>query len=341
MSHANPIDPQWQQLISNALPQKPQLALQLSANQEDLSYLSLRACIRSSPQRTLELQLANSLTEQFQPFESHRVYSCLKIWTPLLIKLHRKIKADFKVDLSMCDGGAPNVASMDCEDPTLLLPDLYAMQAALNPEKYGRPLPFPRFLHRWQQKVPLLFWRGGTTGIRSNGPITKIEDLEANLRVKTCLEHRKNEMTDIKISRVVQLSADFSAIAEKWLSEQTILAPSVNEADFGRYRFYPDIPGNALAWGTIFKHLRGCLVFRSTTSRSLYYYRLMQPWKHYIPVKPDFSDTDAAISWAQAHPEEAGWIAWRGHQVAHRYLRQIGSHFCDGALSHIKPLLNA
>ena len=65
MSHANPIDPQWQQLISNALPQKPQLALQLSANQEDLSYLSLKACIRSSPQRTLELQLSKLLAEQF------------------------------------------------------------------------------------------------------------------------------------------------------------------------------------------------------------------------------------------------------------------------------------
>jgi len=203
MSYSDPIDPQWHQLISNALPQKPELALQLSANQEDLSYLSLRACIRSSPQRTLELQLAKLLTEQFHPFESHRVYSCLKIWTPLLIKLHRKIKADFRLDLSMRDGGAPDVASMDCEDPALLLPDLYAMQAALNPEKYGRPLPFPRFLHRWQQKAPLLFWRGGTTGISGNGTIAKIEDLEANLRVKICLEHRNNEMTDIKISRIV------------------------------------------------------------------------------------------------------------------------------------------
>jgi len=338
MTTTSTIDPQWHALLAAAMPEKQRLELKLKTAEDDRHYLTITVTLRAGPTRQLEIALAQRTARTFPPFESHRVQCCLKVWTPWLVKLHRRIRCDYSLNLSMRDGGQAGMPSMDSQDWAALIPDLYSMQAARQREKNGKPLAFPRFLARWQKRRPEIFWRGSTTGMQRGGPIRDVAGLQANPRVQISLRHRNNEACDIKISRVVQLDPAFSSPAEEWLKTEGILVPPVQETAFGRYRYYPDIPGNALAWGTIFKHLRGCLVLRAPNQRALYHYRLMQPWKHYIPVEADFSDLDSAVDWAEAHPEQAAWIAWCGHRVAHRYLRQIGLHFSDAVLPHIQPI---
>lgn len=335
------LDRRWHDLIGSALPTKPPLAVNLRAADDHRHRLTATITLRSGPSRQMEIILAQQTATAFQPFESHRVRCCLNVWTPWLIKLHRRIRCDYSLTLSMGDGGQPGIASMDSSRPHELIPDLYTMQAALKPEKNGKPLCFSRFYARWQQRRPQVFWRGSTTGIQRGGPIADTAQLKANPRVNACLRHRNTDGCDIKISRVVQMAPAFASQAKTWLQDEGILAEAVPESTFGNYRYYPDLPGNALAWGTIFKYLRGCLVFRAPQARSLHYYRLMQPAQHYVEVQPDFSDLHTALQWAESHPEQAAWIAWCGHRVAHRYLKQIGNHFMDTALAHIKPLLSA
>ena len=332
------IDPRWHPLLAAAMPEKRRLELNLRAADDERHRLTVTATLRAGPTRQLELSLANRTAQTLPSFESHRVQCCLHVWTPWLLKLHQRIRCDYRVNLSMCDGGQVGIPSMDSPEWNHLIPDLYSMQAALKRERYGKPMKFARFLARWQTRRPKIFWRGATTGIHPGGPIKDIAGLQGNARVQISLRHRNQDGCDIKISRVVQTDPAFSTPAEEWLNTAGILAPPVQEAEFGRYRYYPDIPGNALAWGTIHKHLQGCLVLRGPNKRALHYYRQMQPWKHYLPVEPDFSDLENARSWAEAHPEQAAWIAWCGHRVAHRYLRQVGLHFSDAVLPHIQPL---
>ena len=342
MTTASNIDPKWHALIAAGLPAKPPLAWQLKAAAADnRHWLTVTATLRSGPTRQLEIALAQQTALTLPPFESQRVQCCLKVWAPWLITLHRRLRCDYSITLSMCDGGQPGIASMDSAHLHELIPDLFAMQAALKPEKNGKPLSFSRFYTRWQTRTPQVFWRGGTTGIQPGGPIANVHRLAANSRVKMCLQQRQTIGCDMKISRVVQTDPTFTSQAKAWLQSEGILARPVPESTFGNYRYYPDLPGNAQAWGTIFKHLRGCLVFRAPQKRSLYYYRLMQPGQHYMEVQPDFSDLASALQWAEHHPEQAAWMAWCDHRVAHRYLRQIGSHFSDAALAHIQPLLTA
>lgn len=338
MTTASNIDPQWHALLAAAMPEKQQLELKLKAAEDQRHWLTLTATLRSGPTRQLEIALAQTTAQTLPPLESLRVQQCVRAWMPWLVELHQRIGCDFRLNLSMCDGGQAGMPSMNGQDWATLIPDLYTMQAAVKLETYGKPLAFPRFLARWQKRRPQIFWRGSTTGIQPGGPIRDVAGLQANPRIQICLRHRNHEACNIRISRVVQMDPGFSSAAEHWLNSEGLLALPVQEAEFGRYRYYPDIPGNALAWGTIFKHLRGCLVFRAANKRALYHYRLMQPWKHYIPVEADFSDLDTAIAWAEAHPEQAAWIAWCGHRVAHRYLRQVGPHFSDAVLPHIEPL---
>ncbi|TVS05305.1 MAG: hypothetical protein EA413_06945 [Cyanobium sp. PLM2.Bin73] len=339
MTTASKIDPQWHALLAAAMPEKQRLELSLKAAEDDRHRLTVTVTLRAGPTRELEIALSQGMAQTLPPLQSIRVQQCLRAWLPWLLKLHQRIRCDYSLNLSMCDGGQAGMPSMDSQDWTALIPDLYTMQAAVKREKYGKPMAFPRFLARWQKRRPQIFWRGSTTGMQRGGSIQDVAGLQANPRVQISLRHRNHEACNIKISRVVQMDPAFSSAAKEWLNTAGILAPPVQESTFGNYRYYPDIPGNALAWGTIFKHLRGCLVLRAPHKRALYHYRLMQPWKHYIPVEPDFSDLDTAVAWAEAHPEQAAWIAWCGHWVAHRYLRQIGFHFSDAVLPHIQPVI--
>jgi len=333
------INPKWQSLIAAAMPAKQPVSLQLKQARDNRHHLTVTTTLRSGPTRQLEIVLAPKTAQTLPPFESNRVQCCLKVWTPLLIKLHRRLRCDYSLTMSMSDGGQPQMPSMDSTQGDALIPDLYAMQAALKPETNGKPLSFSRFYKRWQTRIPQMFWRGGTTGIQPGGPIASVQWLAANSRINVCLQQRHTMNCDIKISRLVQMNPAFTTQAEAWLQSEGILAKQVPESMFERYRYYPDLPGNALAWGTILKHLKGCLVFRAHQKRSLYYYKLMQPGKHYMEVQPDFCNLSSAMEWAEHNPEEAAWMAWCGHRVAHRFLRQIEGHFCDAAMSHIQLLL--
>lgn len=51
-----------------------------------------------------------------------------------------------------------------------------------------------------------------------------------------------------------------------------------------------------------------------------FYYGLLAPWVHYVPVAADLSDLCARIAWARAHPERAEAIAAAGRRVVLRQL---------------------
>lgn len=347
----------WYQLITEVLPAKQRLVLTLTEAQDTRIWSTVTTTFRSGSTRQLEIALAPQTAKISPPSDSqedqiwaslvkHRIQSCLKVWIPWLIKLHRRVRCDYSLTLSVCDLGAwdPGILSMDSANADALIPDLYAMLAAGYPadvgiEPWGRPMPFSKFFLRWSKRSPRLFWRGVTSGLMPGGLIANVDQLAANPRVKLCLQQRHHAGSDIKISRVEWIDSSFKTQAEAWLKREGIIAPPVPESFFGNYRYYPDLPGCALAWGTIFKHLCGCLVFRTPQDRSLYYYKLMKPGQHYIEVPAGFSGLESAVQWADCHTEEAAWIAWCGYRVAHHYLRYIGDYFCDAAMPHIKPLL--
>ena len=74
------------------------------------------------------------------------------------------------------------------------------------------------------------------------------------------------------------------------LIDQNLFAEKIEEKTFCNYKYYPDIPGNALSWGTINKHLMGMLIIRPASNRKLMWHGLTKPWIHYVPCCSDFSD---------------------------------------------------
>merc|ERR1719416_253412 len=56
----------------------------------------------------------------------------------------------------------------------------------------------------------------------------------------------------------------------------------------------------------------GCVVLMVENGWQEWYFSLLKPWVHFIPIKEDSSDVCEKLQWARAHPAEAEAIAARG-----------------------------
>ena len=89
-----------------------------------------------------------------------------------------------------------------------------------------------------------------------------------------------------------------------YLILEDLFSEEVSEDKFASYRYYPDIPGNSLGWGTVKKFLYGNLIFKPNHKKQLLYYQFLHPWIHFVPVKDDFSDLEEKFYWSQENIDE-------------------------------------
>ena len=262
-----------------------------------------------------------------------RIRNCICFWIPFCYIFSDKYKKQFSVKFNASDFGNESVLSMDSENDEYLIPDEYAMAEFLNLKKNEFVMTSVEdFSRDWETRKSIIFWRGSTTGVK--GDMSSINELINLERVRKCIYFRNYDCTDIKISKIIQTSFDINQ-AKEVLSELDILSDYVHEDTFRNYKYFPDLPGNSQAWGTLLRHLDGNLVFRAQSRRKLLYYRYMQPWIHYIPIASDFSNLIARYSWAESNKKQAALISWRGYLVAYKYLKSLPSLFMEAVSRHL------
>ena len=256
---------------------------------------------------------------------SRRLLECLKYWLPLTSNYCRTrgISGTFSFCSDDTDTSHHQTFNMDGTNIQWLIPDLFSLQESGNWMRPEQVETLEAFAGNWAKRPFKMFWRGSTTG---QGRITSLNQLQSIQRIAICRQFNGHPGINLKISNINCLPS-IRREAEDLLRAQGAWGEAVDESMFGNAKYYPDIPGNALAWGTIRKYLRGCLIFKPESERELYYYRLIKPWIHFIPVKSNFSDLHEKFIWAENNPRQATTIAWRGKQFATEYLHNIKDHF--------------
>lgn len=268
-----------------------------------------------------------NISDSFNPGDpgSRRLLECLKYWIPLTTNYCRT--RETQKTFSFCSDDTDTLHhktfSMDGTNTRWLIPDLFCMQEAKNHAKPDHPETQESFENAWQKRPLKMFWRGSTTG---QGRIINPNQLHSVPRVTICRQFNKTKEFDLKISNI-NCPPRIRCDAENLLKTQAVWGDYVEESIFSNVKYYPDIPGNALAWGTIRKYMRGCLIFKPESKRELHYYRLIKPWVHFIPVNKNFSDLQEKFTWAEENPCQAMKIAWQGKRFAAQYLHKISNHF--------------
>ena len=292
-------------------------------------YIELESCQDNKDVNFFTISFSNDILKNITTMK--RAKNCLDYWIPLGIKLSNKAKKNFYIKLNCGDGASSSYLSMNSDQTRNLIPDLYSLDAAkkIKPELTSQS--FEEFKTIWLRKENTMYWRGSTTG-NSYKDINQLNSLK---RIEICKKYREKKNMDIKISRIIQNGIKKREII-KYLVNEQIFGKEVSEDKFRSYKYYPDIPGNSLAWGTITKYLAGSLIFKAEYEQKLYYYQLLKPWTHYIPVNTDFSDLEEKLIWAQSNITKSLEIAYSGYIIIFEYLKNIDKHFINTSLIYIE-----
>ena len=270
-----------------------------------------------------------SISEKIEEIKG-RYCICLNYWLPNCIEAVHSSRKTLTIKFDTDDYGSSNSLSMDSEDIDILIPDEYSMRNHYKKRYNNNPMTFNQFKKDWLKRKNQIYWRGSTTG---GGILNTTKDLLKLKRVILCKLHNSNSSFNMKISKIVQNNLPKQIFINE-LQKENIWSRSVFENTFSNYCCYPDIPGNALAWGSIRKYLMGNLIFKSSTKRQLYYYRFLKPWKHYVPIEENFLDLEEKHDWVKSHMEEAAFIAWNGYIQANNYVKNTPRYLISRILEN-------
>ena len=79
--------------------------------------------------------------------------------------------------------------------------------------------------------------------------------------------------------------------------------------------------GGGTTWqGTLTKLRMPGVLFHHETPTQDWFYNIMEPWVHYIPVQTDLGDLRSRYQWAEEHPEQAKMIAEESSRLANYLL---------------------
>jgi hypothetical protein len=172
----------------------------------------------------------------------------------------------------------------------------------------------------WNQKKEVLFWRGSNNdGIRNlSKGVYSIDKWHETLRGKACYLSQKHPdlidayFTAIANDVVVSPLEDFLKIIS--------LAPLVTIDNHLDYKYQLQLTGCMANYPRDrWQFYSNCLVFRHECPDEMFWYPLLRPWEHYIPVETDLSDLVEKILWAKNNDPLCEAIAKSGRKFAEEH----------------------
>lgn len=184
-----------------------------------------------------------------------------------------------------------------CEKNVILIPD----HQVLHLVKYGYELNqvYEGVLkYSWEKKISKAVWRGGNSGgITANNfkdsPRVKIVDISKKFP----------DLLDAKISRFYQFDEPY---VDEMLKVGDYLGPALSIVEQMRYKYQILLDGNCASWpGAYWRLYSNCLVLKQISTHKQWYYSLLQPYVHYVPIANDLSDLVEKIEWAKNNDDKA------------------------------------
>ncbi len=192
----------------------------------------------------------------------------------------------------------------------LLFPDMDAFDMGDKEQEFARKLSkrFP-----WETKKEIAFFRGSTTG-ECDPTVFAFGNDRARV---IYYSYEYPSLVDATFSQLIQYPEPILQEMGNWLA---LIGKSLDErriADHYAYKYLLDVDGNSCTY----LRCRWILSSNSTlvkvmTDNTQWYYKALDPWHHYVPVKQDLSDLEAAISFLRENDEIAFQIAGNGQDLA-------------------------
>jgi hypothetical protein len=172
----------------------------------------------------------------------------------------------------------------------------------------------------WEIKQDRIFWRGATTGQL----ITEKTFLELPRARAVAASLSSPHLIDARFTKLVQ-AADGSLLRKRYAA---FFSASCSIPEHLRYKYQLLIDGNTCAYSRAYwQFFSNCVVFKQNSDNIQWFYDLLQPYVHYIPLQHDMSDLEKKVSWAKQHENDMRAIVERAQQLANSALKPADVHF--------------
>lgn len=198
----------------------------------------------------------------------------------------------------------------------IAIPDFYALNGYQNldqqMEKGSSKWP-------WHKKRAIAFWRGSTTG--GVYDLTNWRNFPRSKLV--FLSQQYPSIIDAKFTNFYQ-GAEHNP---EMLNMPGIRGHFVSPSDSLKYKYLVDVDGNTCAWDRLYwSLLSNSVVFKQKSTEREWYYSILKPYEHFIPIASDCSDLPMKIEWAKSHDAEARQISENATNFVRQNLNKNAIH---------------
>ncbi|MDX1924057.1 MAG: glycosyl transferase family 90 [Rickettsiaceae bacterium] len=180
-------------------------------------------------------------------------------------------------------------------------------------------------LSNWDNKIEKLIWRGSTTGwiwdknTRSfTSEVTK-ENYQFFPRfILVDLGQKMPNIIDASFIQFVQMQDNVKA----FLSSKYKIAPFMNLKEQLNYKMQIIVDGNSATYpGFLWRLSSNAVSLKQESPEVQWFYRIVKPMEHFIPVKYDLSDLVEKIEWVKNNDNKAREIAQNANLLVAENLR--------------------
>ncbi len=219
-----------------------------------------------------------------------------------IVSMHDEVGAQFDVPLFVMAKNRHNAKQ-------ILIPDFEALRGKYQVLKKGD---ITKETVDWNAKKNQLIWRGSTAQRPLSGSYgIDATNIHSFSRVRLCeLSLLFPRWIDAKFTLYVK-DAKKIPILKKFRGNFVSFEEQLN------YKYHLLVDGNTCAYSASgWKWFSNSLLFKADSDSVQWYYGMLRPYEHYIPVRADLDDLIDKIHWAEANDGEAQAIAKRARDFA-------------------------
>lgn len=202
-----------------------------------------------------------------------------------------------------------------------LLPDYsaYSFLQTLIPIIEQASLKYP-----WEKKERKAFWRG----FASERPVIPDPTLypfyKIRPRLALCIQSFLfPNLVDAGMVEPVPSLEEHAPFWSHRMTQAELEKGYLPMAEQLSYAYLPCLDGIVCSYpGYYYRLLSNSVTFHAESADELWFYRLLRPYEHYIPLKSDCSDIVEAVLWAQEHDDQCREIAERSRELVRNSLSE-------------------
>ena len=187
----------------------------------------------------------------------------------------------------------------------------------------------PEFETNWDNKKDIAVFRGTPTGCGTTE--------KTNMRLK--ISTLKNQSLNAVIVKYSSIKFKFDPI----IGLSTIDSSKFKTVSFmdmveqSKHKYIIHIDGNVAAYRLLKTMLTNSVILKVEGEYTLWVDELLQPMKHYIPIKSDLSNLLEMIEWCKQNDSKVRKIAERGYEFAKKALTK--EYICTSILNTLNSVV--